>query len=84
MEVASLAIGIAALYTTCRDCYSFFTSVQTAESESSSHLRELQIQQSILKAWGMHWQIQQIGNNERQESDHIGRPRKKATQLLCA
>jgi len=24
MDVASLAIGIAALYMTCRDCYNFF------------------------------------------------------------
>jgi hypothetical protein len=51
--------------------------VQTSESESSSHLRELEIQQSILKAWGMHWQIQQIENSEVPESTHTGRPQTK-------
>jgi hypothetical protein len=77
MEVAGLAVGIIALYSTCRDCYQFFTSVQTAESESSSHLRELEIQQSILKAWGMHWQIQQIEDNEGQDSAYTERSRTK-------
>jgi hypothetical protein len=57
MDPASLALGIAALYTTCRDCYDFFTTVRKAEAESSVHLRELEIQRSILKAWGFHWQI---------------------------
>jgi hypothetical protein len=73
MEVASLAIGVAALYTTCRDCYQFFTSVKTAGPESSSHLRELEIQQSILKAWGMHWQIQQTEESKPQDHNHTGR-----------
>jgi hypothetical protein len=50
MDLASLALGIAALYTTCRDCYDFFTTVRKAEAESSVHLRELQIQRSTLKA----------------------------------
>lgn len=57
MDPASLTIGIAALYTTCRECYDFFTTVRKAEAESSVHMRELQIQRSILKAWGFHWQI---------------------------
>ncbi|RNJ59366.1 hypothetical protein D7B24_002744 [Verticillium nonalfalfae] len=42
MEAAGLAIGIVGLYTTCRDCYSFFTTVMTAETAASTHLRELQ------------------------------------------
>lgn len=57
MDAASLAIGIVALYSTCRDCYDFFTTVQHADDESAVHLRELMIQQSILKAWGFHWQL---------------------------
>jgi hypothetical protein len=57
MDPASLTLGIAALYSTCRDCYDFFTMVKRAEAESSVHLRELEIQRSILKAWGFHWQI---------------------------
>jgi hypothetical protein len=77
MEVAGLAVGIVALYSTCRECYQFFTSVQTAESESSSHQRELEIQQSILKAWGMHWQIQQNENSEGQGSARTGQPQTK-------
>ncbi|KAK0713954.1 hypothetical protein B0T26DRAFT_742435 [Lasiosphaeria miniovina] len=49
MEVAGLAIGIVGLYTTCRDCYSFFTT------------------QSILKAWGFHWQIKMKTRTKLQE-----------------
>ena len=64
MEPASLTLGIAALYTTCRDCYDFFTTVRKAETESSVHLRELEIQRSILKAWGFHWQIHDDNNGE--------------------
>ena len=54
MEATSLVISIVALYTTCRDCYNFFTTVTKAEAESSAQLRELEIQQSILKAWGFY------------------------------
>lgn len=64
MEAAGLAIGIAALYTACRECYGFFTTVKTAGADSSFHLRELEIQQSILKAWGFHWQIQESDDAE--------------------
>ncbi|TLD11756.1 hypothetical protein PspLS_11655 [Pyricularia sp. CBS 133598] len=75
MEVAGFAIGIVSLYTTCRDCYSFFTTVKTAEASSSTHLRELEIQQSILKAWGFHWEIQneQAGPSEAEPSGHSTR-----------
>lgn len=64
MDPASLTVGIAALYTTCRDCYDFFTTVRKAEAESSVHMRELQIQRSILKAWGFHWQIHDESSGE--------------------
>lgn len=52
MDVTNLATSIVALYTTCREGYNFFTSVKTADTDSAAHLRELEIQQSILKAWG--------------------------------
>ncbi|KAE8451139.1 hypothetical protein EG329_004811 [Mollisiaceae sp. DMI_Dod_QoI] len=78
MDAISLAISIAALYTTCRDCYNFFTTVKTAEAGSSAHLRELEIQQSILKAWGFHWQIQNEGGGE---PEHTDRNRRKRTKL---
>jgi hypothetical protein len=77
MDVAGLALSIAALYTTCRDCYNFFTIVKTAEAESSAHMRELEIQQSILKAWGFHWQIQNEDGSEPEYSDHTRRKRTK-------
>ena len=57
MDAAGLVIGIASLYRACYDCYSFFTNVKKAEASSSSHIRELEIQQAILKSWGFHWQI---------------------------
>lgn len=57
MDAVGLAIGIVSLYRACYDCYSFFTDVKKAEASSSSHVRELEIQQAILKSWGFHWQI---------------------------
>ena len=82
MDAASLTISIVALYTTCRDCYTFFTTVKTAEAESSAHLRELEIQQSILKAWGFHWQIQNQNGSEAEHSDHTRQRRTKLHQYL--
>jgi len=58
ISVTGLVIGIVALYSTSRDCYIFFTQVKSAEKDSLIHLRELDIQQSILKAWGFYWEIQ--------------------------
>ncbi|KAF2826144.1 hypothetical protein CC86DRAFT_417164 [Ophiobolus disseminans] len=60
MDAASLAFSIVALYTTCRDCYNFYTT------------------QSILKAWGFHWQIQKEENVEPGLSVHT---RRKQTRL---
>lgn len=57
MEAVGLAIGIVSLYRACYDCYNFFTDVKKAEASSSSHMRELEIQQALLKSWGFHWQI---------------------------
>ncbi|KAL6407769.1 hypothetical protein AUP68_08793 [Ilyonectria robusta] len=84
MDVAGLAIGIAGLYTACRDCYDFFTTVKTAETESSAHLRELEIQQSILKAWGFHWQIQNEDDTEPEPSDPTRRKRTKLHEYLLS
>ena len=84
MDTGNLAISIAALYTTCRDCYNFFTTVKTAEAESSTHLRELEIQQSILKAWGFHWQIQNEDGSEPEHSDHTRRKRTKLHEYLLS
>ncbi|KAK1249265.1 hypothetical protein MKX07_002781 [Trichoderma sp. CBMAI-0711] len=82
MDVGNLAINIAALYTTCRDGYNFFTTVRTAASESSVHLRELEIQQSILKAWGFHWQIQSESGSEPEHSHNFRRRRTRLDEYL--
>jgi hypothetical protein len=84
MDAVSFAVSIAALYTTCRDCYNFFTTVKIAEAESSAHLRELEIQQSILKAWGFHWQIQNEDGSEPEHSDHTRRKRTKLHEYLLS
>ncbi|PNP78606.1 hypothetical protein FNYG_07952 [Fusarium nygamai] len=84
MDVAGLAIGIVGLYTACRDCYDFFTTVNAAQAESSAHLRELEIQQSILKAWGFHWQIQNEDGSDPGYSDHARRKRSKLHQYLLS
>lgn len=82
MDPASLTIGIAALYTTCRDCYDFFTAVRKAEAESSVHMRELQIQRSILKAWGFHWQIHDETSGEPGQLDRNATDRTKLQAYL--
>ncbi|KAF5694931.1 hypothetical protein FDENT_744 [Fusarium denticulatum] len=84
MEVAGLAIGIVGLYTACRDGYDFFTTVNAAQAESSAQLRELEIQQSILKAWGFHWQIQNEDGSDPGYSDHTRRKRSKLHQYLLS
>ncbi|KAF5626790.1 uncharacterized protein FTJAE_9461 [Fusarium tjaetaba] len=84
MDVAGLAIGIVGLYTACRDCYDFFTTVNAAQADSSAHLRELEIQQSILKAWGFHWQIQNEDGSDPGYSDHTRRKRSKLHQYLLS
>lgn len=88
MDVAGLAIGMASLYSTCRDCYRFFTTVKTAEAAASTHLRELEIQQSILKAWGFHWQIQNEdssgGEPEPSDRNNNKRTRTKLHEYLLS
>ncbi|KAM6480515.1 prion-inhibition and propagation-domain-containing protein [Trichoderma sp. SZMC 28011] len=84
MDVTGLAVGIVDLYTTCRDCYNFFTTVRAAEAESSAHLRELEIQQSILKAWGFYWQIHNEGGSEPEHSDPTRRKRTKLHEYLLS
>lgn len=84
MDPVSLALGIAALYTTCRDCYDFFTTVRKAEAESSVHLRELEIQRSILKAWGFHWQIHDENYEEPGRLDHKKPHRTKLQAYLLS
>jgi hypothetical protein len=58
ISATGLGSSIIALYSTSRDCYIFFTTVKSAEKGSLIHLREFDIQQSILKAWGFYWDIQ--------------------------
>ncbi|KAK4206017.1 prion-inhibition and propagation-domain-containing protein [Rhypophila decipiens] len=82
MDVAGLVVGIVGLYTTCRDCYAFFTTAKNAESDAAAHLRELEIQRSILNAWGFHWQIQDEDGAEPQGSDHSGRKPKRLHEFL--
>ena len=84
MDATSLAISIVTLYTTCRDCYNFFTAVTKAEAESSAQLRELEIQQSILKAWGFHWEIQNEDSDEPEHSDHTRRQRTKIHEYFLS
>ncbi|RGP78903.1 hypothetical protein FLONG3_2808 [Fusarium longipes] len=84
MDIAGLAIGIASLYTACRECYNFFTTVNAAEKESSTHLRELEIQQSILKAWGFHWQIQNENESNTGYSDNTRRKQSKLHAYLLS
>jgi serine/threonine protein kinase len=84
MDGVSLTLGIAALYTTCRDCYDFFTTVRKAEAESSIHLRELEIQRSILKAWGFHWQIHDEGSQDPGRFDHKTPDRTKLQAYLLS
>lgn len=84
MDPASLALGIAGLYTACRDCYDFFTTVHKAEKQSSTHLQELEIQQSILKAWGFHWQIQNESDKQPDDDKRAPQSRTKLYEYLLS
>jgi hypothetical protein len=79
MDPASLTLGVVALYGTCRGCYDVFTTARNADVESSVHVRELVIQQSILKAWGFHWQI--YDNKDSREPGHLVRKTPDRTKL---
>lgn len=84
MEAVGLAIGIVSLYRACYDCYSFFTDVNKAEASSSSHMRELEIQQAILKSWGFHWQILSGNSTEAAPPDDANRKPTKLEKYLRA
>lgn len=82
MDAVSLAVSIVALYSTCRDCYIFFTTVKTAEKDSLVHLRELDIQQSILKAWGFYWEIHRHDDGGNQHFNQAEREQTKLHRFL--
>jgi serine/threonine protein kinase len=84
MDPVSLTLGIVSLYSTCRDCYDFFTTLRKAETESEVYLRELQIQQSILKAWGFHWQIYDESGGEPGQLDRKPPDRKRLQTYLMS
>ena len=58
--------------------------MRKAESESSVHLRELEIQRSILKAWGFHWQIHDENDAELRRLDHKTPDRSKLQSYLLS
>jgi hypothetical protein len=57
MEPASFALTIVSLYSTCRDCYIYFSDVRNAPKSAIALLREVGIQEAILKSWGAYWEI---------------------------
>jgi hypothetical protein len=73
LSVAGLVVGIVGLYSTCRDCFIFFTDVQRAEKDAFILIRELGIQESILKAWGFYWEIQRhdLTSGERKKASNL-------------
>lgn len=60
----------------------FSTTVNKAEAETSVYVRELEIQQSILKAWGFHWQIHNEGSREPGHLNRAARDQPKLQKYL--
>jgi hypothetical protein len=58
--------------------------LRKAETESEVYLRELQIQQSILKAWGFHWQIYDESGGEPGQLDRKPPDRKRLQMYLMS
>ncbi|KAI0192871.1 prion-inhibition and propagation-domain-containing protein [Xylaria flabelliformis] len=60
LSIAGLVTGLISLYSTCRDCYTFFTEVRNCEKSSIISARELGIQEAIFGSWGTYWEIIQF------------------------
>jgi hypothetical protein len=56
-EAAGLYTGVVALYSACRDCHIFFNNIKNAEKKAFLQIRELGLQEAILRAWGRYWEI---------------------------
>ncbi|KAM0263556.1 hypothetical protein ACHAQJ_001175 [Trichoderma viride] len=80
MDVANLAISIAALYTTCRDGYNFFTTTQNLQLTYANW----RFSSQFSKHEGFHWQIQNEGGSQPEHSDHTRRKRTKLHEYLLS
>jgi ribosomal protein S20 len=68
-DVASLAVGIAALYSACRECITIFIDWRHFEEKLTTTRRHLNIQASIFNSWGFYWELLPVdGNVEDQDS----------------
>jgi hypothetical protein len=72
LSVAGLAVGIIALYSVCRDCYIYISDISSADKSKFYFVRELGIQESILKSWGFYWEIQrhQVAPSSSSQTQH--------------
>ncbi|KAH8427251.1 uncharacterized protein LDX57_004964 [Aspergillus melleus] len=57
MDGVGLALTIVSLYSTCRDCYIFYNDVKNGPRSAIRLVREMGIQEFILKSWGSYWEI---------------------------
>jgi hypothetical protein len=57
MDPVGFAIGVIGLYSTCKDCYLFFSNVKNAEKNLLIKIRDFDIQASSLHAWGFYWEV---------------------------
>jgi hypothetical protein len=91
-EVAGLVIGVVSLYSACRDCFIFFNNVKNAEKGAFLQIRDLGIQESILKSWGFYWEIQRHslvlgdgkGEANQKLANYLGRNEYKTIGVLNA
>lgn len=69
MDPFSVVGLVLSLYSTCRDCYAFYSDVKSAEKSALHLTRQLGIQESILKSWGFYWEIgrhAEVGDDAKQ------------------
>ncbi|KAI0458954.1 prion-inhibition and propagation-domain-containing protein [Xylaria acuta] len=94
LSIAGLVTGLISLYSTCRDCYIFFSNVRNCDKSATICARELGIQEAIFKSWGTYWEIIQFektpgdGDSTRSPSkklqDYLSRHPYKASGLADA
>lgn len=61
MDPISAATGIIGLFSTCRDCYLFFSKLNNADNDMRFMIDDLDIEAAFLKSWGCYWGIHPPG-----------------------
>ncbi|KAI1749368.1 prion-inhibition and propagation-domain-containing protein [Xylaria castorea] len=83
LSIAGLVTGLISLYSTCRECYVFFSNVRNSDKSSTICARELGIQEAIFKSWGTYWEIVQFKKTPGDSDSTRPSSRKLQEYLSC-